>query len=277
MTRGRCLWQAEPLPVFIGFDPREEIAFDVCRFSLLRRASVPLHVQALHRAELQACGLYRRRVRYREDGHPVDAIDGRPFSTEFSFTRFLVPALCGYEGWALFVDCDFLFLADVAELCRHMDEDKAVMVCRQAHAPDERVKMDGCAQSRYRRKNWSSFMLLNCGHAAMRRLTVAAVNERPGSWLHGFEWLRDEEIGDLPHAWNWIAGTTAGAPKAVHYTAGGPWFPACTEVAFAREWRDEQALRAGGQGTEDGGQNDEARPHSVLCPPSTVHCAGGAA
>lgn len=230
---------SELLPVVIGFDPREEVAFDVCCFSLLRRSSIPLHVQALHRAELQACGLYRRQVRYREDGHPVDAIDGRPFSTEFTFTRFLVPALCRYQGWALFVDCDFLFLADVAELASLRNHSKAVMVCQQVHDPAEDVKMDGCAQSRYRRKNWSSLMLFNCGHPAVRRLTAAAVNEQPGSWLHGFEWLRDDEIGALPPEWNWIAGTTRGEPKAVHYTSGGPWFADHASVAFAHEWRDE--------------------------------------
>ncbi len=243
-TSGQALLQApgqaEPLLVFIGFDPREEIAFDVCRHSLLRRSSVPLHVRALRQDGLRVAGLYRRACFVR-DGQQVDAIDGRPFSTEFSFTRFLVPALCRYEGWALFVDCDFLFLADVAELCRHMDESKAVMVCRQRHDPAEGVKMDGQAQSRYRRKNWSSFMLLNCGHPAVKRLTVAAVNEQPGSWLHGFEWLEDGRIGDLPHAWNWIAGTTRGSPKAIHYTSGGPWFTDHASVAFAREWRDEHA------------------------------------
>jgi len=235
----------DTLPVLIGFDAREALAFDVCRHSLLRRSSMPLHVRALRQDGLRHAGLYRRKAVMR-DGQQVDVIDGRPFSTDFSFTRFLVPALCQYEGWALFVDCDFLFLADVAELLRCMDDRKAVLVCRQVHDPVEGVKMDGCTQSRYRRKNWSSFMLLNCGHPATKRLTDAAVNERPGSWLHGLEWLRDEEIGDLPHQWNWIAGTTRGEPKAIHYTTGGPWFPDQASVAFAREWRDEYAqIRAG--------------------------------
>lgn len=229
-----------PLPVFIGYDRREAIAFDVCRFSLLRHASIPLHVQALRQDELRARGLYRRQALLR-DGQRVDAVDGRPFSTEFSFTRFLVPALCGYDGWALFVDCDFLFLADVAELPACADDGKAAMVCRQIHVPAENTKMDAQVQTTYRRKNWSSLMLLNCGHPAVKALTVDAVNERPGSWLHGFDWLDDADIGDLPHAWNWIAGVTSGAPRAVHYTAGGPWFPAYTETAYAREWRDAYA------------------------------------
>ncbi len=231
------------VPVYIGFDTREAIAFDVCRHSLLRRSSVPLHVRALRQGGLRHAGLYRRVATVR-DGQRIDAIDGKPFSTDFSFTRFLVPALCQYDGWALFCDCDFLFLADVADLLPLMDDSKAVLVCQQAHVPDEGVKMDGCVQQTYRRKNWSSFMLLNCGHPGMRRLTVAVVNEAPGAWLHGFEWLSDDEIGGLPPAWNWIDGVTEGTPRAVHYTAGGPWFAGHETVAFAREWQEERA-RAG--------------------------------
>ncbi|TXL80516.1 glycosyltransferase [Vineibacter terrae] len=233
------------LPVFIGFDAREAPAFDVCRHSLLRHASIPLHVQALRQADLRAQGLYARRAVER-DGQQVDELDGRPFATEFSFTRFLVPALRQYEGWALFCDCDFLFLADVAELLALLDDTKAVLVCQQHHVPAELRKMDGRAQQPYRRKNWSSFMLLNCGHPDMRCLTVGAVNTKPGWWLHGFEWLDSPGIGAVPPVWNWIEGVTSGAAKAVHFTAGGPWFPGYTEVAYAREWRDEHVRAQGG-------------------------------
>lgn len=228
------------LPVYIGFDPREEVAFDVCRHSLIMRSTTPLHVVGLKRPALQYAGLYRRTFHV-EQGQQIDDIDNRPFSTEFSFSRFLVPALCQYEGWALFVDCDFLFLADIAELLPAMDDSKAVMVCKQLHDPHELVKMDGVAQTRYLRKNWSSLMFMNCGHPATRRLTVDAVNREPGSWLHQFQWLPDDCIGELPPQWNWIEGVTEGAPKAVHYTVGGPWFPDYKSVAYAQEWRDEYA------------------------------------
>lgn len=237
------------IPIYIGFDAREAIAFDVCRHSLLRRSSVPLYVRALRQDGLRHAGLYRRTAIVR-DGQQIDAIDGKPFSTAFSFTRFLVPALCQYEGWALFCDCDFLFLADVAALLSLMDDSKAVLVCKQVHAPSQATKMDGCIQEQYRRKNWSSFMLLNCGHPGTRRLTVAAVNEASGAWLHGFEWLHDDEIGDLPPAWNWIEGVTDGPPKAVHYTAGGPWFANHGSVAFAREWHDEHMQACDGRREE---------------------------
>lgn len=228
------------LPIFIGFDPREAVAADVCRHSLLTRSSVPLYVRMLREEGLRHAGLYRRAWEWR-DGQRVDLIDDRPFSTEFSFSRFLVPALMAYEGWALFCDSDFLFLSDIADLLPLLDESKAVMVCKQTHAPGEVLKMDNCAQSQYRRKNWSSLMLFNCGHRSNRRLTVKAVNEEFGSWLHGFHWLEDVEIGEIPPQWNFIDGTTQGEPKAVHYTAGGPWFEAHRSCAFAQEWLDECA------------------------------------
>lgn len=233
------------LATFIGWDPREAIAADVCRHSLLTRSSIPLYVRMLKQDGLRAAGLYSRAWEWRE-GQRVDMRDERPFSTEFSFSRFLVPALMGYEGWALFCDCDFLFMADVAELLPLMDDSKAALVCKQVHAPVESTKMDGCAQQVYPRKNWSSFMLLNCGHPDNRRLTPRVVNEQPGSWLHGFNWLESGDIGEIPPQWNWIEGVTEGEPKAVHFSSGGPWFADHTSVAFAREWRDEysRACRA---------------------------------
>lgn len=234
----------DTIPVLIGFDPREQIAFDVCRYSLLKRSSIPLHVRGLKQDPLRTAQLYRRRWEWR-GGQRVDLIDDRPFSTEFSFSRFLVPALCQYEGWAIFVDCDFLFLADVAELLPHLDDTKAVMVAKQMHIPAEEVKMDGCEQTKYRRKNWSSFMLFNCGHESTKRLTPAVVNGETGSWLHQFQWCRDEEIGEVPPQWNWISGLTQGQPKAVHYTIGGPWFADYMDVDWSKEWLDELARMKG--------------------------------
>ena len=93
----------EPFRVFVGYDPREHEAYEVCRRSLLRRSSIPLDVRPIRQADLRAAGLYTR-------------ARGPTESTEFSFTRFLTPYLAGYRGWALFVDSDFLYLADIAEL-----------------------------------------------------------------------------------------------------------------------------------------------------------------
>lgn len=233
--------QPEVLPVFIGHDVREQIAYEVCRYSMARRSTKPLYHVALKEQALRYIGMMDRPV-WREGVQRIDGRDGKPYSTDFSFTRFLVPALCQYDGWALFCDCDFLFLADVAELFDLADDSCAAMVVKHDHAPGESVKMDGVQQTVYRRKNWSSLILWNCGHPSNKRLTVEAVNTRSGSWLHGFDWLADDEIGTLPVGWNWLSGVTTEAtpPKAVHYTLGGPWFPDCRDVPRGDQWITER-------------------------------------
>ena len=228
------------LPVFIGYDSREPEAYAVARSSLLKHASIPVHVQPLDERALRHSGLYQRTWRA-EGNQKIDNQDNKPFSTEFSFTRFLVPALMQWKGWALFVDCDWLFRTDIAELLHEATEDAAVMVCKQDYRPTAEIKMDGQRQERYFRKNWSSFMLFNCSHPSNLMLTVEAVNCEPGSWLHGLGWLPDGEIGNVSHKWNWIDGTTKGEPKGVHYTLGGPWFPHMrnSNAPYFEEWRDE--------------------------------------
>lgn len=236
------------LRIFVGWDSREIEAYDVCRVSLTRRASVPLTVTPLKLDELIAAKLYDRPFE-RRGNQRIDLRDGRPFSTDFSFSRFLVPSLASWTGWALYCDCDFLWRDDVAKLFALRDETKAVMVVKHQHAPPETSKMDGVVQTTYPRKNWSSLILWNCGHPANRAVTSEAVNVRPGSWLHGFRWLDDAAIGDLPEAWNWLEGHSAPSidPRAVHFTRGGPWFPAWKSVAYADEWWREHALVAGEQ------------------------------
>jgi len=230
--------RADMLSVFIGWDAREDDAWQVARSSLLKHATCAAHVQPLLERELRFAGLYRRHWEAK-DGHKHDRLDGKPFSTEFSFTRFLVPALCQWQGWALFCDCDFLFRADAARLMEVADDRYAVMVCKQNYRPKSDLKMDSQIQQPYFRKNWSSFMLFNCAHPVNKMLTVESVNREHGSWLHGFGWVPDSLIGSLPPNWNWIEGTSEGEPLAVHFTSGGPWFRNYRHVAYAEEWLAE--------------------------------------
>lgn len=227
---------AAPFPVYVGWDSREEIAYDVCRFSIERRTSVPVAVIALNQAELRARGLYHR---------PVDPLA----STEFTYTRFLVPALAGYRGWAIYCDCDFLWLADIAALIATVDDRYAVMCVHHDHRPPEHIKMDGRQQTLYPRKNWSSLVLYNCGHPANHALTVEVANRETGSFLHRFQWLDDALIGAVPETWNWLEGwstpPTGGPPNVVHYTRGGPWFPEWVDVTYGALWIEERrALEA---------------------------------
>ncbi len=100
------------------------------------------------------------------------------------------------------------------------------------------TKMDGVKQERYFRKNWSSFMAFNCSHPSNKLLTPQVVSEEPGSWLHSFSWLENDEIGNLTHQWNWISGCTDGEPLGVHFTEGGPNFPHLRDAdrPYFSEW-----------------------------------------
>ena len=222
----------DPLRIFIGWDSREDIAYQVARRSLLRHASIPVEVIPIKLDDLVARGLYTREV------DPLA-------STEFTYSRFLTPHLAGFKGWAVFVDCDFLFFGDVAGLQAYMNPAHAVACVHHDYTPKEATKMDGVAQTSYPRKNWSSFMLFNCAHPSTRQLTVQAVNSQSGAYLHRMQWTADSEIGEIPQSWNWLEGWSeppaTGKPDAVHYTRGGPWFDAWQDVAYADEWKAEAA------------------------------------
>ena len=233
----------EPLVIFVGWDEREQEAWGVCRASLLRHASVPLHIVKLDQAALRRAGWYRREWRYVE-GQKIDQGDLRPFSTDFAFSRFFVPALSLYQGWALFCDCDFLFTRDIATVFDLADDKYAAMCVKHNHVPTEGVKMDGKSQGRYHRKNWSSLCLWNNAHPSNAAMTGYGVNEWPGGFLHAFSWLRDEEIGEIPPTWNWLAGVNEPlkeTPAGIHFTLGVPTMPGCQKTPYAPLWRSVRA------------------------------------
>lgn len=235
----------DTLPIFIGFDQREAEAADVCARSIARRASTAVYIRKLDERALRYNGWYDRPWRI-ENGGKIDQRDGKPFSTDFAFTRFMVPALQLYQDWALFCDGDFLFTADIAGLFALADPKYAVQVVKHDHVPRETEKMDGQRQTKYHRKNWSSLILWNCAHSSNRLLTQHAVNYEPGQWLHAFGWLRDEEIGPLPLTWNWLSGVSKpldDMPCGIHYTLGGPWFANCQDVPLAKIWLNEKASK----------------------------------
>ena len=219
--------------VFVGYDPREDIAYQVCKHSIARRNKEVL-VRPLVQKELREAGWYTR---------PIDPLS----STEFTFTRFLIPELCDYKGWALFMDCDMILLTDIQELFDQADEKYAVMCVHHDYTPREGFKMDGQKQSIYPRKNWSSDMLFNCGHPSNKQINSSVVNntEITGKYLHRFSWLQDSEIGQLSHEWNWLTDwykePEDGKPKLLHYTEGGPWFENYRDCDYHKEWKIELA------------------------------------
>jgi len=213
--------------IFIGYDAREAAAFSVLSHSIHRRASQPVAIAPVMLDQLQ--GVYRR------ERNPLQ-------STDFSFSRFLTPWLCGYEGWAVFMDCDQLVLDDVAKLWALRDERYAVQVVKHHHVPKEEVKFLGEKQSKYEKKNWSSVMLMNCSKC--RALTPEYVNTATGLELHQFKWLEsDASIGELPSRWNHLVGYDAPRPDAalVHYTIGGPYFKEYESCEYSAQWRSELA------------------------------------
>lgn len=223
--------------IFVGYDPREQDAFQVCMTSIARHLTedIPVYAVVLH--GLQAMGLYQRPTLLK-DGQLWDVISDAPMSTEFAVSRFFVPRLAR-EGMALFMDCDTLVRCDLAELFDAADPSKAVSVVQHNHEPLDRVKMDGQLQTRYERKNWSSVCLWNVDHPANRQLTDAKVNSWAGRALHRFAWLEDSEIGALDPAWNHLVGVAAPdcAARIVHFTLGIPSMPGFENCEYAEEWR----------------------------------------
>ena len=212
--------------IFIGYDTREAAAFSVLAHSIHARATEPVAIAPVKLSEL--AGVYRR------EWNPLQ-------STQFSFSRFLTPFLCGFEGWAIFMDCDMLVLDDIAKLWRLRDERYAVQVVKHVHVPKEETKFLGAVQTKYEKKNWSSVMLMNC--ARCTALTPEYVNRASGLELHQFKWLEgDHLIGEIPHAWNHLVGYDAPRRDAslVHYTIGGPYFDAYRDCEYAKEWFAER-------------------------------------
>jgi hypothetical protein len=241
--------------IWVGWDDREQKTYEACRRSILRR-SPTFKVHPLKQYNLREAGLYWRAA---DEGA----------ATSFSLTRFLVPSIQQYQGWALFCDCDFIFTRSLSRLFGLGDPTKAVQVVK--HGPElwhnahgtgkTTTKMDGKAQSYYPCKWWSALMLFNCGHPANRALTAGAVNRQSPSWLHRFAWLGDENlIGDLPHDWHWLDGysepptqtvpmyrisdgTPLGEqvlpPAGIHFTRGSPELEGWENTRYADLWRTE--------------------------------------
>lgn len=227
--------------VYIGWDSREDIAYQVARHSI-ETFNNDVKIVPLRQHELRAAGVYWREI-------------DQLASTEFTFTRFLVPYLNQYQGWAVFVDCDFLYTDDIGKLFDCADPSKAVQVVQHDYTPKETVKMDGQQQHLYPRKNWSSMILFNCAHPKNQSLTLENVNSQSGTWLHRFQWLNDIDIGGVSHEWNWLEGwykePSDGSPKAIHFTSGGPYFKSHFECEYHQDWKDAYYDMTGKLWTKD--------------------------
>jgi lipopolysaccharide biosynthesis glycosyltransferase len=212
--------------IFIGYDPREAVAYSVLAHSITKRASEPISITPLALKNLK--GIMTR------ERNPLQ-------STDFSFSRFLTPYLSGYEGWSIFMDCDMLVMDDIVNLWKLRDERYAVQVVKHQHKPKEDIKFLGAPQSKYEKKNWSSVMLFN--NAKCKALTPEYVNKATGLELHQFKWLgNDDLIGEIPHRWNHLVGYDKYDKNVslVHFTIGGPYFSEYMDCDYADQWFAER-------------------------------------
>jgi hypothetical protein len=192
------------LKIFCGWDSRQPLSYNVLAHSIVSRASVPVSIIPLN---IRAMPITRVGL------------------TEFTWSRFLVPYLCDFEGSAIFMDSDMLCLGDIAKISGKFDyenEPPAVRVSKNKH-----------------RFEWASLIYFHCAHPSNRILTPDFVSSAPA--LHGMQWLNPREVGELQGEWNFLAGydDPIPNPKIVHYTQGLPIYPETEGTPFAAEWKAE--------------------------------------
>lgn len=220
------------LRVYIGYDQREGVAYDVAERTAQRFGC---DVTPIYEDRLRASGLLTRPVDRR--AQLWDFNSSAPQSTEFAISRFLVPLLA-HAGAALYTDCDVVFLRDPHELFTRLDPGKAVHVVQHPDQPASGTKMDGQPQLPYPRKLWSSVVLWNLEHPATKRVNLTMLNQWPGRDLHAFGWLADDEIGALPPEANWLVGLQPkpADPMIAHFTLGTPDMPGKADQEHAALW-----------------------------------------
>jgi lipopolysaccharide biosynthesis glycosyltransferase len=217
----------KPIPIFIGYDPREAVAYHTCANSIIRQASQPVAIIPL------ALNLFNDYTETHTDG-----------SNQFIYSRFLVPHLMGYTGHAIFMDGDMIVRGDIAELWEQRSGFYDVQVVKHDYKTRMTEKYLGAKNENYPRKNWSSVILWNCNSHPNRKLTPEFVQKATGAQLHRFTWIEDSRVGELPPEWNWLPdeyGPNLDA-KLLHYTLGTPCFHEFATTPQGDEWHREHML-----------------------------------
>jgi lipopolysaccharide biosynthesis glycosyltransferase len=215
------------IDVFIGYDPREAIAYHTCVNSIIRHSSKPVRLIPL------ALNLLEDYDEHHTDG-----------SNHFIYSRFLVPYLCGFSGHAIYIDGDMILRDDIYKLWELRENGKDVQVVKHSYETKMTEKYLGSKNENYPRKNWSSVILWNCSNHPNRKLTPEYIQKSTGKHLHRFEWIDDDRIGELPKEWNWLPDEYGANPdaKLVHYTLGTPSFYDFATTPMGDEWHRERIL-----------------------------------
>jgi len=213
----------EIIKIVVGFDQRESVAYHTFIQSIIERTSLPVAFIPLAINSLK--------------GYKETHADK---SNDFIYSRFLTPYLNEFQGWAIFADGDMLCRQDIKELWDLRDESKALQVVKHNYQTQASHKYLGNINQNYPRKNWSSVILWNCKHPKHKILTPEFIEKQTGIFLHRFSWLDDNEIGDLPKEWNWLAieYPENRDAKLIHYTLGTPCFKDYRETSMADLWHE---------------------------------------
>jgi lipopolysaccharide biosynthesis glycosyltransferase len=213
------------IPIFIGYDPREAVAYHTCVNSIVRHASKPVSIVPLALSLL--------------DDYQESHTDG---SNHFIYSRFLVPHLMEFQGHAIFMDGDMIVRDDIVKLWELRDFTKDVQVVKHNYRTRMTEKYLGSKNEDYPRKNWSSVILWNCNSFPNRRLAPEYVANATGAHLHRFAWIDDDRIGELPPEWNWLPDEYGPNPaaKLLHYTLGTPCFHEFADTPQGELWHQER-------------------------------------
>jgi|TARA_B110000259_G_C13989779_1_gene391971 lipopolysaccharide biosynthesis glycosyltransferase len=208
--------------IFVGFDQKESIAYHAFVQSLIDSSSIPLSITPLAENNLN---IYNEKH-----------LDG---TNKFTYSRFLVPYLMNFKGWAIYFDGDMVCLSDIKDLIRNFDTNKAVSVIKHDYKTKNSVKYFGQKNEDYPRKNWSSVIIWNCEHPKNKILTPDFIESMNGAFLHRFKWLDNVEIGELDKKWNWLAVEYPEIKDAnlIHYTLGTPCFEEYKNTSMANYWK----------------------------------------
>jgi len=215
------------ITIFIGYDPREAIAFHTCANSIIRHATQPVQIIPL------ALNLFKDYTETHTDG-----------SNQFIYSRFLVPHLMKFSGWAIFIDGDMIVRDDITKLWELQNPYMDALVVKHDYKTKMSEKYLGAKNEDYPRKNWSSVILWNCNSFPNRKLTPEFIQKATGSELHRFTWIDNERLGELPIEWNWLPdefGPNTNA-KLLHYTLGAPCFHEFADAPQGDEWHRERIL-----------------------------------
>lgn len=215
----------EKISIVVGFDQRESVAYHTFTQSILEKSSLPVTF----------IPLAINTLKYYEETHADK-------SNDFIYSRFLTPYLNNFRGWAIFADGDMICQADIKELWDLRDESKALLVVKHDYQTKAHQKYLGNINENYPRKNWSSVILWNCSHPKHKILTPDFIANQTGKYLHRFSWLDDNDIGELPKEWNWLAIEYAENNKAklIHYTLGTPCFKDYQKSEMSELWHKAQ-------------------------------------